>query len=316
MNHCPITYSPCYDKTYSEKGLKFLSPTLKTLALLDFTAEELRAEAMQRATKMSIQGVQPKLSAVLNIKKGSFDIVDKRGRYILKPQHHLFPELPQNEDLTMRLAASIGIEVPLHGLIYSKDGSLTYFIKRFDRKGQKDKVAVEDFAQLAGLGRDTKYNFSMEKLVKLIDEYCTFPAIEKARLFKIVIFSYLIGNEDMHLKNYSVILRNGKVELSPAYDLLNSSILLQGEFEEIALTLKGKKSNLNYDVLVNYFGKERCGLTDKIIEKMVDTIQKALSSWFELIDISFLSDEMKDKYGILLQKRIDNLGFNISNNLF
>ena len=316
MNRCPITYSPCDDKTYSEKGLKFLSPTLKTLALLDFTAEELRAEAMHRATKMSIQGVQPKLSAVLNIKKGSFDIVDKRGRYILKPQHHLFPELPQNEDLTMRLAASIGIEVPLHGLIYSKDGSLTYFIKRFDRKGQKDKIAVEDFAQLAGLSRDTKYNFSMEKLVKLIDEYCTFPAIEKARLFKIVLFNYLIGNEDMHLKNYSVIIRNGKVELSPAYDLLNTSIVLQGEFEEIALTLKGKKSNLNYDVLVNYFGKERCGLTDRIIEKIVDTIQKALYSWFELIDISFLSDDMKDKYRSFLQIRIDNLGFNISNNLF
>lgn len=309
MNRCPITYSPCDDKTYSEKGLKFLSPTLKTLALLDFTAEELRAEAMHRATKMSIQGVQPKLSAVLNIKKGSFDIVDKRGKYILKPQHHLFPELPQNEDLTMRLAASIGIEVPLHGLIYSKDGSLTYFIKRFDRKGQKDKLAVEDFAQLAGLSRDTKYNFSMEKLVKLIDEYCTFPAIEKARLFKIVLFNYLIGNEDMHLKNYSVILRNGKVELSPAYDLLNTSIVLQGEFEEIALTLKGKKSNLNYDVLINYFGKERCGLTDRIIEKTVDTIQKALSSWFELIEISFLSDDMKDRYSSFLQIRIDNLGF-------
>lgn len=309
MNRCPITYSPCDDKTYSEKGLKFLSPTLKTLALLDFTAEELRAEAMHRATKMSIQGVQPKLSAVLNIKKGSFDIVDKRGKYILKPQHHLFPELPQNEDLTMRLATSIGIEVPLHGLIYSKDGSLTYFIKRFDRKGQKDKLAVEDFAQLAGLSRDTKYNFSMEKLVKLIDEYCTFPAIEKARLFKIVLFNYLIGNEDMHLKNYSVILRNGKVELSPAYDLLNTSIVLQGEFEEIALKLKGKKSNLNYDVLINYFGKERCGLTDRIIEKTVDTIQKALSSWFELIEISFLSDDMKDRYSSFLQIRIDNLGF-------
>jgi serine/threonine-protein kinase HipA len=309
VNRCPITYSPCDDKTYSEKGLKFLSPKLKTLALLEFSAEELRAEAMQRATNMSIQGVQPKLSAVLNIKKGSFDIVDKRGRFILKPQHHLFPELPQNEDLTMRLASSIGIEVPLHGLIYSKDGSLTYFIKRFDRKGQKDKVAVEDFAQLAGFNRDTKYNFSMEKLVKLIDDYCTFPAIEKARLFKIVLFNYLIGNEDMHLKNYSVILRNGKVELSPAYDLLNTSIVLQGEFEEIALTLKGKKSNLNYDVLVNYFGKERCGLTDKIIEKMLDTIRKALSSWFELIDISFLSDEMKDKYRSFLQKRIDNVGF-------
>jgi serine/threonine-protein kinase HipA len=312
MNRCPITYSPCDDRTYSEKGLKFLSPTLKTLALLDFTAEELRAEAMQRATKMSIQGVQPKISAVLNIKKGSFDLVDIRGRYILKPQHHLFPELPQNEDLTMRLAASIGIEVPLHGLIYSKDGSLTYFIKRFDRKGQKDKIAIEDFAQLAGLNRDTKYNYSMENLVKLIDEYCTFPAIERARLFKIVLFNYLIGNEDMHLKNYSIILRNGKVELSPAYDLLNTSIILQGEIEEIALTMDGKKSNLNYDVLVNYFGKKRCGLTDRIIEKMEDTIQKALSSWFELIEISFLSDKMKDKYRSFLLIRIDNLGFIIS----
>ena len=212
----------------------------------------------------------------------------------------------------MRLAASIGIEVPLHGLIYSKDGSLTYFIKRFDRKGQKDKIAVEDFAQLAGLNRDTKYNYSMEKLVKLIDEYCTFPAIEKARLFKIALFNYLIGNEDMHLKNYSIILRNGKVELSPAYDLLNTSIILQGEIEEIALTMEGKKSNLNYDVLVNYFGKKRCGLTDRIIEKMEDTIQKALSSWFELIEISFLSDKMKDKYRSFLLIRIDNLGFIIS----
>lgn len=312
MNRCPITYSPCDDRTYSERGLKVLSHTLKTLELLDFTAEELRAEAMQRATSMSIQGVQPKLSAVLNIKKGSFDIVDIRGRYILKPQHHLFPELPQNEDLTMRLAALIGIEVPLHGLIYSKDGSLTYFIKRFDRKGQKDKIAVEDFAQLAGLNRDTKYNYSMEKLVKLIDEYCTFPAIEKARLFKIVLFNYLIGNEDMHLKNYSIILRNGKVELSPAYDLLNTSIVLKGEIEEIALTMEGKKSNLNYDILVNYFGKKRCGLTDRIIEKIEDTIQKALSSWFEMIEISFLSDKMKDKYRSFLLKRIDDLGFIIS----
>ena len=267
MNRCPISYIPCGEKTYSEKGLKLLSPSLKSLSLLNYSAEELRAEAMQRATKMSIQGVQPKLSAVLSIKNGQFDIVDKDGRYILKPQHHLFPELPQNEDLTMRLASSIGIEVPLHGLIYSKDGSLTYFIKRFDRMGQKDKVAVEDFAQLAGLNRDTKYNFSMEKLVKLIDKYCTFPVLEKVRLFKMVLFNFLIGNEDMHLKNYSIIIRNGKVELSPAYDLLNSSIVLKGEIEEIALTMKGKKSNLNYHVLVNYFGKERCGITNRIIEK-------------------------------------------------
>jgi serine/threonine-protein kinase HipA len=313
MNRCPIAYIPCDEKTYSEKGLKLLSPALKSLALLDFSAEELRTEAMQRASKMSIQGVQPKLSAVLNIKDGLFTFTDKGGRYILKPQHHIFPELPQNEDLTMRLAASIGIEVPLHGLIYCKDGSLTYFIKRFDRKGQKDKIAVEDFAQLARLSRDTKYNYSMEKLVKLIDEYCTFPAIEKARLFKLILFNFLIGNEDMHLKNYSIIIRNGIVELSPAYDLLNSTIVLKGDVEEIALTLKGKKSNLNSTVLINYFGSERCELTDKVIVKTLESIEKALSSWFEMIDISFLSDEMKEKYTNLLKERIDILGFKLPN---
>lgn len=310
MNHCPITYNLCEETLYCEKGLKLLSPKLKKLAYLDFTAGELRAEAMQRATKMSIQGVQPKLSAILNIKEGAFEIVDKNGKYILKPQHHIFQELPQNEDLTMRLAATVGIEIPLHGLIYSRDGSLTYFIKRFDRKGQKDKIAVEDFAQLAGMSRDTKYNFSMERLVKLIDDYCTFPAVEKAKLFKLVLFNFLVGNEDMHLKNYSIIIRNGIVELSPAYDLLNTSIVLKGDVEEIALPLKGKKSNLNRNILVSYFGKERCNLADKIIERILETLQSEIPSWFNLIDISFLSHEMKDKYKNLLQKRVGVLGFN------
>ncbi len=308
MNRCPITYQLCGNRLYSEKGLKLLSPVLKDLAMLDFSAEELRTEAMMRASKMSIQGVQPKLSAILNIKAGQFEITDKNGRYILKPQHHIFPELPQNEDLTMHLAAIVGIDTPLHGLVYANDSSLTYFIKRFDRKGQKDKLAVEDFAQLAGMSRDTKYGYSMEKLVTLLDNFCTFPAIEKAKLFKRVIFNYLIGNEDMHLKNYSVIVRDGKVELAPAYDLLNSTIVLKGDIEEIALSLKGKKSNLNADVLIGYFGKERCGLTDKTVETTLTTIMQAFPAWFNLIDASFLSSEMKERYRAFLQKRIKTLG--------
>lgn len=309
MNRCPITYDPCDENLYSAKGLSQLSPKLETLAPLDFSAEELRNEARLRASKMSIQGVQPKLSAILNIKDGHFEIVDKNGKYILKPQHHIFPELPQNEDLNMRLAATAGIEVPFHGLVWSKDKSLTYFIKRFDRKGHKDKIAVEDFAQLAGMSRDTKYNFSMEKLVKLIDNYCTFPAIEKAKLFKLVLFNFLTGNEDMHLKNYSVIVRNGKVELSPAYDLLNSTIVLKGNVKEIALTLMGKKRNLNRNILIDNFGKDQCGLTDKIVERTLDSLQKAIPSWFALIEICFLSEEMRDNYRNLLRKRIDILGF-------
>src|SRR5574344_928243 len=106
MNRCPITYENIEEGTYSTKGLKLLSPVLKDLALLDYTAEELRAEAIQRASKMSIQGIQPKLSAVLNIKDSCFEMVDKGGKYILKPPHPIFPELPQNEGLTMHIAAS------------------------------------------------------------------------------------------------------------------------------------------------------------------------------------------------------------------
>jgi serine/threonine-protein kinase HipA len=309
MNRCPITYELCGDLPYSEKGLKLLSPVLKSLSILDYSAKELREESMIRASKMSIQGVQPKLSAVLNIKHGRFDIVDKNGRFILKPQHHMFSELPQNEDLTMRMAAIAGIEVPLHGMIHSKDRSLTYFIRRFDRKGQKDKIAVEDFAQLAGLSRDTKYNYTMEKLVRLVDDFCTFPAMEKARLFKRVVFNFLIGNEDMHLKNYSVITLNGKTELSPAYDFLNSTIVLKGDTEEIALPLKGKKSNLTPDILIGYFGRERCGLTDKVIDRNLDEIRSGLARWFSLIDESFLSSLMKEKYRLLLLDRIKVMGW-------
>jgi len=213
-------------------------------------------------------------------------------------------QMPENEDLTMKLAAEIGLEIPLHGMIWSKDNSLTYFIKRFDRKGQNDKVPVEDFAQLAGLSRDTKYDYSMERVVKLIDEYCTFPAIEKIKLFKLVIFCYLIGNEDMHLKNFSIITKDQKVMLSPCYDLVNFTIEYKKQDEEMALPLKGKKKHLTRNILVEYFGMERCELTAKSVEKVLETITLSIPKWSSLIDISFLSKEMKGKYHDLLDQRL------------
>ncbi len=304
MNICPIAYISCGDNRYSDKGLKVLSSRLKALKDFEYTADEQRKEAYNRATKMSIQGVQPKLSAVLNIKEEKFEIVDKGGKYILKPQHNIFPEMPENEDLTMRLADKAGLEIPQHGLIWSKDNSLTYFIKRFDRKGHNDKIPVEDFAQLAGLNRDTKYEYSMEKVVKLIDTYCTFPAIEKIKLFKLTVFNYLTGNEDMHLKNFSIITRNGKSTLSPCYDLVNTTIEYKEQDEEIALPLKGKKKKLTRNILVNYFGEEKCELTDKSIDKVLKTISLSVPKWKELIENSFLSQEMKDKYQALLDTRL------------
>ncbi len=307
MNVCPITYTPCGENRYSEAGLKLLATGLKILNDLEYTAEEQRREAFNRAAKMSIQGVQPKLSALLSIKDEKFILVDKGGKYILKPQHQIYIQLPENEDLTMKLANEIGLEIPIHGLLWSKDNTLTYFIKRFDRKGQNDKVPVEDFAQLAGLSRDTKYDYSMEKIVKLIDDYCTFPAVEKVKLFKLVIFNYLIGNEDSHLKNFSIITNDNQVKLSPCYDLVNSTIVLKEQDEEIALPLKGKKKHLTRSILVNYFGIERCELTEKSVEKVLETISLAIPKWKALIDISFLSKDMKGKYLDLLDGRITTL---------
>ncbi len=306
MSRCPITYEQCEGRKYSLRGLKKLSPRLKSLKDFPFSAEDQVREAIARAAKMSIQGVQPKLSVRLNVKNEIFEIMDTGGRYIFKPQTMNYREVPENEDVTMRLASLIGIDVPLHGLLYSKDDTMTYFIRRFDRVGRNKKIPVEDFAQLSGKDRATKYESSMEQIISLIEQFCTFPAIEKLKLFNLTLFNYLVGNEDMHLKNFSVIRRDLKVELSPAYDLLNSRIILNSH-EELALPLGGKKNKLSKDDFFVYFAKERLGLTPKSIEQTVNRIVNVLPEWTDLIQKCFLSDSMKTQYIDLLNERSSNL---------
>ena len=301
MNVCPITYVPCQGK-YSPQGLKLLSRNLDRLDDLPFTAAEQIQQAAVRAPRMSIQGVQPKLSAVILPRRAGFELVDTGGRYILKPQNPQYPMLPENEDLSMRLAAVAGVSVPLHGLIYSKDGSMTYFIKRFDRIGFR-KLAVEDFSQLMGLSRETKYDASMERVARVVEQFCTFPAIEKIRLFRLSLVNFLLGNEDMHIKNFSLITRQARIELSPAYDIVNTTIVLGDNAEEIALPLMGKKRKLDRSTWIDYFGVQRLGLNAKIIASVFDQIQNALPRWKTLIETSFLSADLKTAYTALVQNR-------------
>ncbi|SHG25910.1 serine/threonine-protein kinase HipA [Flavobacterium micromati] len=304
MNRCPITYELCGTDKYSVKGMRLIAPKLTHLKDLPYTAVELRQEAANRAKKLSIQGVQPKLSAAVSIVDQEFKIVDQFGTYIIKPQNDLYPQLPENEDLTMRMAKVFGLDVPFHGMLYGKDGSLSYFIKRFDRHGKGKKWATEDFAQLTGNTRDTKYRFTMEKLIPVLDEYCSFPAIEKADFFKRILFCFLTGNEDMHLKNFSLITKNGKTTLSPIYDFLNSTIAIKNPTEEMALPLKGKKSNLKASDFIEYYAKERLQLNEKTIATILEQMKKATPKWKELLEISFLSDELKEKYLELLEARV------------
>lgn len=308
MNRCPITYESCGDRKYSKRGLQLFSRRLETLNDFHYSAAEQRQESVIRAAKMSIQGVQAKLSVRLNIVNAVFEIVDQGGRYIIKPQHETYPQLPENEDLTMRLAETVGIEVPLHGLIYCQDCSLSYIIKRFDRKGKSGKLAVEDFAQLSGMDRETKYNFSMEKLVSILD-FCTFPAIERVRLFRRCIFNYLVGNEDMHLKNFALITRDGRIMLAPAYDFLSTTVAFIsigksiGDMEEIALPLTGRKRNLSRKLWVDYFGRKRLGLNSAVIAQELQQFTDSFDRWVTIIQRSFISDEMKKIYISLIEER-------------
>lgn len=301
MSRCPITYETISEGRYSRKALHKLSPKLDELLDLPYSVEEQIHEAETRATKMSIQGVQPKLSAKLNVKGKVFEVVDTGGRFILKPQNQLYRCLPENEAITMHLASAVGIETPLHGMIYAKDGTLTYFIKRFDRQGYR-KRALEDFAQLAGLSRVTKYNYSMERLVPILEQHCTFPKLEKLKLFKLTLFNYLVGNEDAHLKNFSLIRLNQKVQLSPAYDLLNTTIVMKVT-EELALPLNGKKNNLNRNLFFNYYAIDRLNLTERVIDQVDQEFRSSIDSWKSLIEKSFLTEELKQEYWEVISQR-------------
>jgi serine/threonine-protein kinase HipA len=208
----------------------------------------------------------------------------------------------------MRLAATVRIEVPVHGLVRSVDQSLTYFIKRFDRDG-RSRIPQEDFAQLSGASRDTKYDSSMEKVAGVIDRFCTFPAIERVKLVERTLFSFLVGNEDMHLKNFSLVTRDGKVELAPAYDFLNTTIALKNAKEELALPLNGKKSRLTRRDVLEYFGRDRLQINDAVLNDVVSRFAKALPVWRELLGRSFLSEEAKLRYAALLGERQNRMGF-------
>jgi serine/threonine-protein kinase HipA len=302
MNRCPITYQECGAERYSQSGLRSLSINLKEDLEFPYSAKEQIEMAAEYSDKLSIQGVQPKVSVRLNVRRSQFEPIVKGGTYIIKPEHPFYPELPQNEDVTMRLAALVGVDVPPHGLVYSKGGTLSYFIKRFDRYGHGKKLAVEDFAQLSGHNRDTKYESSMEKLIPILEAHCSFPELEKLRLFRLTLFCFLVGNEDMHLKNLSLIRRKDKVEMTPAYDLLNSSLVVRSK-EELALPLQGKRSRLSRVHLVDYFGGERLGLNSAVLQVELEKFRQVQDQWMDLLDLSFLSEAMREKYKDLILQR-------------
>ncbi len=273
---------------------------------LPYTAAELVAYHGKHKLRMSLSGVQPKVSAVFSRKKQRFKIVETNGSYILKPSPQAFPDAAENEALTMQLARAVGIDVPHCGWLQAKGGSGVFWIERFDRwgAGNRNRVRCEDACQILEVPASWKYAGNLETLTRMIREHCSNPRLQLVKFFQRVLFCWITGNGDMHLKNWSLIENGRLIELSPAYDLLNTKILINDE-DESALTLDGKKSGFDRQLLVDYFGREICGVNERMIEKTLEQLKSV--EWNSHILASKISVNAGNHYADVVGQRLERL---------
>ena len=279
--------------------------------ILHYTCNQISELAEQVVkSQTTLTGVQPKLSVDLERKDRDtpkrFTIVGLWGRYILKPQTRLYSQLPENEDLTMHLAEIAKIKTVPHSLIRFADGELCYITKRIDRDKKGNKLPMEDMCQLSERLTEYKYKGSYEQIGKQIVKYSNAPKLDLANYWEQVLFCWLMGNSDMHLKNFSLYSPMKKQYiLTLAYDMLSTMLVILEDSEELALTLNGKKSKLKR----NDFEKsmQQSGLDEKVIKNIFMKFEKVLPEWKAFIKMSFLNEEAKEKYIELIEQRLNKI---------
>ncbi len=306
---CLICYNPLdkSEKNYHKKCLK-KEFGLKQMPLININEKELKKSAKELIeANIAITGVQPKLSLWLEESKSSvrFTIVDSKSNFIIKPQSETYQSLPENEDLCMHLASELNIKTAKHSLIKLPSGKLAYITQRFDREKDK-KLASEDLCQLTETLTERKYKSSYEKTGKAIRKYSTQSGFDTLNYFELVLFSFIIGNADMHLKNFSMLENiDGSFTLSPAYDLLSTFLVIDNEDEQMSLTINGKKNKIklkDFDILANslYLNeKQKQNIYQKFIKK-----EKNIKWW---IKNSFLPENHKEKLQNLIDTRLKML---------
>lgn len=265
---------------------------------------ELAQQVVNRS--IAVPGVQPKISLSIvtdtlqDDSKNRLTIVGALGgNYIFKPPTERYPEMPENEHLTMRIAEAFGIHTVQSSLIRLQSGELSYITKRIDRTPTGEKIHMLDMFQITEAF--DKYKSSMEKVGKALNDYSDNTLLDKVYFLELALFCFVTGNNDMHLKNFSMILLNDIWTLAPAYDLLNVAIINPEDTEELALTLEGKKKKLKWE----HFYRLAVGLdlNDKQIKSIVKRFQKNKTTALDWINNSFLSEEYKTKYKALLNER-------------
>lgn len=299
LDNSQVDYHPkCTMAFYGTKHAPILPYRLSEM-------EKLAKEAIELS--IAVPGVQPKLSlgwiktTLENGHLGRLTIMDAlEGGYILKPQNVDYPQMPENEHLSMKLAELFKINIVPVNMIRLQSGELCFITKRIDRNPDGSKNHMVDFLQILEL--DDKYKGSMETLGKTIGDLSANTLLDKWRFFESTVFNYIIGNNDMHLKNYSMFLSEMGWVLSPFYDLLNVKIILPKDKEDTALLLGGKKENFDK----GYF--DRLGEVIKLNDKQINTVYKRLKKWLpeanQLIGSSFLDSDKQKAYKELIAERV------------
>jgi len=308
MTNCLFCYQPVETGEYHFAcSKKFFGTT--QVPVLELDQEKLNQLAQITVNeRLALTGVQPKISLSLNGEQGNkrLTLVGLWGDYILKPQSKDFAFMPEVEDLTMHLAKLFRIETAEHALIRTSAGELAYITKRFDRvKGKK--IHVEDLCQLSELLTEQKYKSSYERAGKIIKQYATNSGLDVIKYFRLVLFSFLTGNNDMHLKNFSLMHTDKGILFSPAYDLLNVNLIYPDDKEDLALTLGGRKRKVKRSDFDQF--AMSLGLTEIVRDNIYKDFSKQLDRIQELIDRSFLIDEYKERYTQIFSYKTKQIDF-------
>lgn len=279
--------------------------------LLPYTEDQMNELALKVVQgRVTLTGVQPKLSLDIYSDKNTsspkrFTIVGLWGGYILKPPTVNYLHLPEVEDLTMHLAAIAGIATVPHSLIRMQSGNLAYITQRIDRV-KKDKLHMEDMCQLTERLTEDKYHGSYEQIARAIIKYAENPLLDTINFFEQVVFSFLTGNADMHLKNFSLIgLSRDGYQLAPAYDMVATALVNPKDDEDLALTLNGKKKKLKRSDFTAAFNTPKLDARQQV--NLFNKMEKAIPRWIAFIDNSFLNEEMKTHYKELIRSRQQRL---------
>lgn len=270
---------------------------------LDVELGKLHTAALAMIGKTSISGVQKKISVNVSADRLTLQIASERGFYILKPPTDTYPSLPENEHIAMLLAKLSKVHVGEFGLIRIEDG-LAFLSKRFDRTDDGRKLHQEDFCQLESLSPSEKYNGSGELCARIIKRFASEPGIELLKLFEQLVFSWWIGNGDLHLKNLSITVdREGIVKLTPAYDLVSTHLVMEGDPQ--ALPIGGRNRKIQRSTWLKF--AKYCGIGDKAASRVLDRQASVLLKAHQLIDNCFLPTPMKEELKNLTTERTESI---------